>query len=124
MGRRKVGFFEYFAGLSSSSVSLAPRGWAPWSYRHYEALYARSVVVCNDLSDFELLLPLPGDGVVHVREGESIVTAVDRALALWERCPDIGDRNVEQMERWLDRGAYSRDRKELLDRFFGFLPAA
>jgi hypothetical protein len=122
MGRGKVGFFEYFAGLSQSKVSLAPRGWAPWSYRHYEAVYARSVVVCDDLGDFELLVPLPEDGVIHVRDGESIVPAVERALAVYERNPEIGERNVEQMERWLDRGAYSRERPELLDRFFSFLP--
>lgn len=124
MGRRKVGFFEYFAGLSQSKVSLAPRGWAPWSYRHYEAVYARSVVVCDDLSDIELLLPLPKDGTVNVRKGDSIVPAVERALDLYERCPEIGRQNVEHMERWLDRGAYSRSRVELLDRFFSFLPAA
>ena len=124
MGRRKVGFFEYFAGLSSSKVSLAPRGWAPWSYRHYEAIYARSVVVCSDLSNIELLLPLPKEGVIDVGEGEAIVPAVERALALYEHCPEIGQQNLEHMERWLDRGAYSRSRVELLDRFFSFLPAA
>ena len=124
MGRRKVGFFEYFAGLSRSKVSLAPRGWAPWSYRHYEAIYARSVVVCSDLSNIELLLPLPKEGVIDVREGESIVPAVERALALYEHCPEIGQQNLEHMERWLDRGAYSRSRVDLLDRFFSFLPAA
>jgi len=123
MGRGKIGFFEYFAGLSQSKVSLAPRGFAPWSYRHYESVYARAVVVCSDLANVEFLVPMPREGVIEVGEGESVVPAIDRALALYERCPEIGRQNVEQMEKWLDRGAYSRRRVELLDRFFSFLPA-
>ena len=115
--RKKVTFLEYFRGLCQSKVALAPCGFAPWSYRHYEAIYARSLVVSNDLSDIELLIPLPPDGIVQVRDNESVVPAVERALALYDESPEILESNVEYIERWFDRGTYSRRRHDLIDRF-------
>jgi hypothetical protein len=121
MNRRKIGYFEYFAGLCASKVALAPAGWAPWTYRHFEAIYARCIVVSNDLRHFDFLIPFPRDGMVEVPDGETVVHGVDAALALCERSPEIVEANAASLNRWLDAGSYSRDRPDTVDRFFAEL---
>jgi len=117
LNRSKVGFFKYFAGLSQSKVALAPSGFAPWSYRHFEAIYAKCVVVSNDLRHYEFLVPFPRNGMVEVPDGESVVPAIDAALALYEHSPDIVEDNLQHLNRWIDSGKYSRKRPDTLDRF-------
>ena len=121
LSRRRIGFLQYFSGLLRSKVTLAPAGYAPWTYRHYEAIYARSVVVSNDLSCYEFLVPLPREGIIEVSEGESVVRGVDAALALCESSPEILNANIEYLKRWLDMGTYSRGKRATLDRFFAEL---
>ncbi len=118
---RRMDFLQYFAGLRGSKVTLAPAGYAPWTYRHYEAIYARCIVVSNDLSHYEFLVPFPREGLIEVPDGESVVHGVDAALALYENSPEIVDANVEDLNRWLNAGTYSRDRRDTLDRFFAEL---
>ncbi len=124
LNRRRVGFFEYFAGLSRSKVALAPSGYAPWTYRHFEAIYAKCIVVSNDLSHYEFLVPFPSSGMIEVRDGESVVPAVDAALALHKRSPDVVDANLQELDRWLDGGMYSTKRRDTVDRFFAQLDRA
>jgi len=119
--RRKIGYFEYFAGLCASRIALTPAGWAPWTYRHWEAIYARCVPVSNDLSQFEFLIPYPRDGMIEVPDGGSVVAGVDRAMDLLARSPDIVETNLAHLERWLDQGAYARDRRDTLERFLAEL---
>ena len=118
LGEKKIGFGDYFDGLLRSRVALAPSGFAPWSYRHFEALYAGCVVVCNDLRHHEFLIPFPREGMVEVADDESVVPAIERALALRENQPGVIEENLRQLDRWLDRGLYSPQRPDLLARFF------
>lgn len=119
-----MGFSQYFSGLCKSKVALTPSGYAPWTYRHFEAIYAKCILVSNDLGHYEFLIPFPRTGMVEVRDGESVVPAIDAALALHEHSPDVVDANLEQLERWLDSGMYSRKRRDTLDRFFAQLDMA
>lgn len=121
LNRRKVGFFQYFSGLSQSKVALAPAGYAPWTYRHFEAIYARSVVVSNDLGHHEFLIPFPRDGMVEVVDGGSIVDGIESALTMYETNRDVVELNVQHLNRWLDDGSYSRKRRDTVDRFWGQL---
>jgi hypothetical protein len=119
---RKVPFRRYFRQLRASRVALTPAGNAPWSYRHYEAIYAGAVVVTSDFRRLDLLVPLPLDGMIHVPEGEPVVPAIERALALRRDRPELLEENVRSLERWLERGMYSRRRPELFERFLAQLP--
>ncbi len=121
LNQRKVGFFQYFAGLCQSKVSLAPAGYAPWTYRHFEAIYARSVVVSEDLSHHEFLIPFPRDGMIEVPDGGSIVDGIEAALRLYEHSPEVVEDNIVYLDRWLDAGSYSRKRQDTLDRFMAQL---
>ncbi len=121
LNRRKIGFFQYFAGLCQSKVSLAPAGYAPWTYRHFEAIYARSIVVSNDLSHHEFLIPFPREGMIEVPDGGSIVDGIEAALRMYETSPDVVESNVQHLNRWLDDGSYSRKRRETVDRFWAQL---
>jgi hypothetical protein len=120
--RGKVPFREYFRALQQSRVALAPEGNAPWSYRHYEAIYARSLVVTNDFRPIRTLIPLPVDGMVHVEPGQPVLPAIERALALRRDRPELLEENVRFLERYLDRGLYSRGRPLLWERFASQLP--
>lgn len=120
--KKKVPFRRYFSALRQSRVALTPEGNAPWSYRHYEAIYARALVVTSDFRPLETLVPLPVDGMVHVEAGQPVLPAIERALALRRERPELLEENVRFLERWLDRGMYSRRRPELWERFLGQLP--
>jgi hypothetical protein len=124
LNRRKVGFFQYFSGLCQSRVALAPSGYAPWTYRHFEAMYARCVVVSNDLSHYEFLIPFPRERMVEVADGACVVPAIEKALELSRSHPEIVQENIEYLDRWLDRGRYSRWRSEPLERFLSELEPA
>lgn len=114
---KKIGFFTYFEGLRQSKVALAPRGYAPWTYRHFEAIYAKCLIVSSDLSHYEFLIPFPREGIVEVPDCESVVPSIERALELYENSPEIVDSNLEYLNNWLDDGMYSRNRRMALDRF-------
>jgi hypothetical protein len=120
--REKVPFRRYFRALQQSRVALTPEGNAPWSYRHYEAIYARALIVTNDLRPIRTLIPLPNEGMVHVEPGQPVLPAIERALALRREQPGLLEENVRFLERYLDRGLYSRRRPELWERFVAQLP--
>ena len=121
LNKKKIGFQSYFAGLKQSKIALAPSGYAPWTYRHFEAIYAGCVVVSNDLSHFEFLIPFPRETMVEVGDSESVTPAIDRALSMLEQSPSIATANLAYLARWLDRGKYSHRCTDTLDRFFGQL---
>jgi len=120
--RHKVPFRRYFRALQQSRVALTPEGNAPWSYRHYEAIYARSMIVTSDFRPMRTLIPLPSEGMVHVEAGQPVLPAIERALALRREQPGLLEENVRFLERYLDRGLYSRRRPELWERFVAQLP--
>jgi hypothetical protein len=113
----KVGFAKYYRALRQSRVLLAPGGNVPWTYRHYECLYAGGVVLTLDYRQRDMLIPLPRDNMVHVPDGASVVPAVHEALELGRTRPDLGEQNFAHLERYLRYGAYSRRRPALLERF-------
>jgi hypothetical protein len=112
-----VGFLDYWRAMRRARVVLAPGGNVPWSYRHYEALYAGAVVVTIDYRQRDMLVPLPCDGMVHVPDGESVVPAVREALDRSRREPELGARNITRLERYWRYGDYAQNRQALIDRF-------
>jgi hypothetical protein len=112
-----VGFLDYWRAMRRSRVVLAPGGNVPWSYRHYEALYAGAVVVTIDYRQRDMLVPLPRDGMVHVADGASVVPAVREALELSRDRPSLGEENIAHLERYMKTGGYSRSRPQLIERF-------
>jgi hypothetical protein len=118
----KVPFRKYFRALQESRVALTPEGNAPWSYRHYEAIYARSMIVTTDFRHIQTLIPLPDEGMVHVEPGQPVVPAIEQALRLRRERPGLLEENVRLLERYLDQGLYSRRRPLLWERFAAQLP--
>jgi hypothetical protein len=118
----KVPFHRYFRALQASRVALTPEGNAPWSYRHYEAIYARALVVTCDFRRIHTLIPLPNEGMIHVEPREPVLPAIERALALRRERPELLEENVRFLERWLERARYSRRRPALFERFVAQLP--
>ncbi len=113
----KVSFAAYYRAMRQSRALLAPGGNVPWSYRHYECLYAGGVVVTIDYRERDMLVPLPTERMVHVADGASVLPAVREALELSRRRPELGEENFAHLERYLRFGAYSSRRPALLERF-------
>lgn len=113
----KATFGEYYHAMRRSRVLLAPGGNAPWTYRHYECLYAGGVVVTIDYNNRDMLVPLPPGGVVHVPDGAAVTPYVREALTLSRERPEIGEENYAHLERYLRFGSYSRTRQPLIERF-------
>ena len=114
---KKVGFATYYRALQRSRALLAPGGNVPWTYRHYECLYAGGVVVTIDYRERDMLVPLPTERMVHVPDGGSVLPAVREAMELSRRQPELGEENVAHLERYLRFGAYSSRRPALMERF-------
>jgi hypothetical protein len=112
-----VTFPAYWRTVTRSRVLLAPGGNAPWTFRHYEALYAGATVVTIDFRRRDLLVPLPREGIVHVPDGSSVLPAVREALALSQSRPSLAEENFEFLERYLHYGRFARSRQALIDRF-------
>jgi hypothetical protein len=113
----KVGFPAYYQAMRRSRVLLAPGGNAPWTYRHYECLYAGGVVVTIDFRQRDLLIPLPNEGVVHVADGAPVVPAIREALELSELRRSFAEQHFAHLEQYLRFGAYSRTCPALIERF-------
>ena len=113
----KVNFSVYYQAMRHSRVLLAPGGNVPWSYRHYECLYAGGVVVTVDYRERDMLIPLPRERMVHVADGASVVPAVREAIEMSRRQPRLGEENYAHLERYLRFGTYSSRRPALMQRF-------
>ena len=118
MGRKKVGFSEYFDGLCQSKVALAPSGYAPWTFRHYEAIYAGCMLVTEDLDPYDFLVPIPSQSVVQVGPGKSVVDGVREAVDLSLSEPNRVVEARRELEKWIDQGRYSKGCHLTLDRFW------
>ena len=114
---QRIGFVKYFNSMLKSHVALAPAGNVPWTYRHYEAIYAGCVVVTTDFRNVKTLIPLPVRQMVHVADDESVVPAVESALAMRAERPDVVAENVRFLEQYLKDSDYSRDKPALMDLF-------
>jgi hypothetical protein len=112
-----IGFASYYGKLRQSRVLLAPAGNVPWTYRHYECLYAGGVAVTCDYRRRDMLVPLPRENMVHVPDGVPVLPAVREALELSRARPAIGEENFHHLERYLRYGVYSRRRPALIERF-------
>ncbi len=117
----KVGFSVYYRAMRRSRALLAPGGNVPWTYRHYECLYAGGVVVTIDYRERDMLAPLPTEGMVHVADGASVLPAVREAIELSRRRPELGEQNVAHLERYFRFGAYSSRRPAMWERFISQL---
>jgi hypothetical protein len=113
----KVAYPTYYNAIRQSRVLLAPGGNVPWSYRHYECLYAGGAVVTIDYREREMLVPLPRDDMVHVPDGGAVLPAIDDALELSRRRPKLAEENFRHLEQYLRCGAYSAKRPALIERF-------
>ena len=119
--KARADFVTYYHRLGRSRVALAPGGNAPWTYRHYEAIYAGAVLVSTDFRHIRTLIPLPLDRMVHVAGRASVLPAIEQALRMREADPGIAAENVLFLERYLHRGDYSKGKPELMDRFLAQL---
>ncbi len=115
--RRKVNFFHYFHQLSQCRVALSPAGNARWSYRQYEAVYARAFVVSTDLNKARMLIPLPRESVVMVPDRAPVVPYVLKALERLEHGGDVVDEGIRFLEGYLHFGQYARKKTLILERF-------
>ncbi len=114
---KKADFATYYGGIQRARVLLAPGGNVPWSYRHYESLYANAVVVTLDYRKRDMLIPLPKEGMVHVADGESVLPAIEQALRMQHDQPHLPAENRAAVEQYLRDSDYSASRPLLLERF-------
>ncbi|MDB4338662.1 hypothetical protein OAL43_02505 [bacterium] len=113
----RLSFGRYFDALSSCRVILTPAGNARWTYRHYEAIYNRSVLISTDLSQSRFLIPLPQDCLINVKDFEAISPAVRDGLNLFQENPERVLLAEREMEKYFRYGDYSRKCPLSWDRF-------
>jgi hypothetical protein len=115
--RNKENFYGFWKAMRRSRVLLTPGGNVPWTYRHYECLYAGGVVVTLDYRRRDMLIPLPLEHMVQVEDRAPVLPAVREALERSRSQPQTADAVYAHLEQYLSRGTYSRSRPKLLERF-------
>ena len=115
--RSKFNYSFYFNSLLKSRTALAPPGNARWSYRHYESIYAGAIPITSEFYNTNMLVPLPNEGMAHVRNGDSVISALDFALKLRRDNHSIPSRNINHLEKYLKNGIYNKHRHKLIKRF-------
>ncbi len=115
--RNSVTFPAYWRLVSNCRVLLSPGGNAPWTYRHYESLYAGAAVVSIDFRNRDMLVPLPPGGMIHTPDGAPVVPAIRAALELYRSRPALAEENFAHLERYLYYGSFAKNRTALIDRF-------
>ena len=114
-------YSRFFYNLLRSKVVLTPAGYARWSYRHYEAIYAGAMLVSTDFRPVRMLIPLPLDNMQHVADHAPVVPAIETALTRLASDPDLPRRNIEFLETYLQDGDYHRSKPRLMDEFLSQL---
>lgn len=117
LNKGRMNFFSYFNLMINSKSTLAPPGNALWSYRHYESIYAGTMPISADFRHARMLIPLPLDGMIHIRNGDSVVRGVEKAVKKLTDCPFIIKENLNFIEKYLTNGLYDKKKKQLLERF-------
>ncbi len=113
----KASFYAFWRALRHSRVALAPGGNVPWTYRHYECLYASGAVVTIDYRQRDMLVPLPVELMVHVPDRGPVLPAIHEALERRQRDPTLRGKVHAHLEQYLRCGGYSRTRPALINRF-------
>ena len=113
----RINFFSYFNMMLNSKSTLTPPGNALWSYRHYESIYAGAIPISADFRHARMLVPLPMDGMIHIRNGNSVTRGVEKALQKLTDRPCIIKENLDFVEEYLTNGLYDKNKKRLLERF-------
>lgn len=121
LNKGRINFISYFNLMLNAKTALAPPGNALWSYRHYEAVYAGAIPLSSDFRNAKMLVPLPNDGIVHVKKGESVIPRLEMALKLKKDNPNLPARNLEFVEQFMKDGTYHRTKSKLLERFMSQL---
>lgn len=117
---RRYDFFSYFYYMCHSKIALVPAGHGRWTYRHYEAIYAKSVMLSTDMRDIELMIPLPPH-LIHVPDREKIQPYVEEGLRWFDESRDLLNENVRFLEQYYDKGRFSPSRPLALERFLAQL---
>jgi hypothetical protein len=115
--KNKIHFFNYWRAMRRSRVLLAPGGNVPWTYRHYECLYAGGVLATIDYRERDMLIPLPRELMVHVPDGAAVLPYVREALERSRANGNHAEQVYQHLDQYLQRGAYSRKRPALMERF-------
>ena len=117
LNRGRINFISYFNQMLAAKTALAPPGNALWSYRHYESIYAGCIPITADFREAEMLVPLPLKGMIHLINGESVLSGIEEALKLRKENSSIVKDNLELLESYLTNGMYDKKKKRLINKF-------
>ena len=116
LASRRYNFYSYFNQLCHSKVALVPTGFARWTYRHYEAVYAKSVMLSTDMSNVELFVPLPPH-IINVPDHAPLLPYIEQGIQMFDGQSDLLEENVKFLELYYDNGRFSKRRLKPLERF-------
>lgn len=114
---KRVAYRQYFKHLNECKLVLTPAGNARWTYRHYEAVYARAIMLSTDLSTYRLLIPLPKQNLIYVEDHQSILPFIHTGVSFFDTNPECVLEAEKDLERYLWCGRYSRRRPLVWERF-------
>ena len=120
----RLPYRHYFKHLNQCRTVLTPAGNARWTYRHYESVYTRSMMLSTDLSAYRLLIPLPKSNLVYVEDHASILPFISLATSLFNKNSELVLDAERELEQYLRNGQYSRQRPLVWERFESELSGA
>ena len=96
----------YAALMVQSKLSFTPAGNAKWTYRHFESVQAGTVLVSTDLSDVDLLIPLPTQATIYVPDHAPVAPVIQSTLSTLHTLQPLVRQAQAQLNHYLTRGYY------------------
>ncbi len=118
---KEIDFSLFFFQLQKAKISLCATGHARWSYRHYESILAKNIILSTEVNSVQLLIPFSEFNFVIVRDYEPISPIIDKILVNVKAYQEIVNENHSIINRYLKNGYYSREKKLLLDKFMSYI---
>ncbi len=111
--------FWYLRSLAKSKIALCPTGFARWTYRHYEGMLTRSIILSTQLpSTYTLLIPFPKlDNFYCINDKEPVVPAIEAILSNLRHWESIAEENYAHMNQYLENGVYSTKKPKVFESF-------
>ena len=108
-------FFLY--SMCQSKIALVPAGHNRWTYRHYEAVLSKNILISTDLTYTKTLLPIPKDAMVILKDKEPVVPKIQEVLSSAHEWQDRVDSAYLQLNKYLKNGQYHKSKPLIFDKF-------
>ena len=109
--------FWFMYSMCQSKISLVPAGHHRWTYRHYESILFKNILVSTDITQIKMLLPIPTSSMCIIKDKEPILNVCEKILLSLHEWQDRVEDAYLQLNKYLKNGQYHKSKPLIMDKF-------